>query len=77
MIITCHKHISFTSHNNFVLSPPYLAVDLVGRQSPARYKVHTEPDIPGARGHPHILAGGSPDTQAEAAHKEGPCEVAG
>lgn len=55
----------------------YLAVDLVGRQSPARYKVHTEPDIPMARGHPHILAGGSPDTQAEAAHKERPCEVAG
>lgn len=55
----------------------YLAVDLVGRQNPARYKVRTELDIPMARGHPHSQAEGSPDTQAEAAHKERPCEVAG
>lgn len=54
-----------------------LVVDLVGRLSPGRYMVHTEPDIPMAHGHPHIQAGGSPDTLAEAAHKERPCEVAG
>lgn len=52
-------------------------MDLVGRQNPARYKVRTELDIPMARGHPHSQAEGSPDTQAEAAHKERPCEVAG
>lgn len=51
-----------------------LAVDIL---APAHYKLRTAPEEPLAMTVLRRQAAGIPDIQAEVAHKEAPCELAG